>query len=117
MEGSGSPSQGIDILDATMPESAIPEIVISAAEWKNADDFYVAFLAAVGAPSWHGRNLDALWDSIVAGSINRTEPPYRVRITGIGQIPNGCREMIDNFRALIEEASAQGTPVEVVCGP
>ena len=102
------------MLDITMPEPAIPELVISAAEWTMADDFYADFLAAVGAPSWHGRNFDALWDSIVTGSISRTEPPYRVRITGVDKTPEGCREMIDKFTALIEEARAQGTPVEVV---
>ena len=30
------------------------DIIVSAAELKTADDFYDAFLAAVGAPSWHG---------------------------------------------------------------
>ena len=45
----------------------MPDIVISAAGWKTADDFYIAFLAAVEAPAWHGHNLDALWDSIVTG--------------------------------------------------
>jgi RNAse (barnase) inhibitor barstar len=61
------------------------EIIISASELKTVDDFYDAFLAAVGAPSWHGHNLDALWDSIVAGNINQIEPPYRVMITGVDQ--------------------------------
>jgi RNAse (barnase) inhibitor barstar len=47
------------------------EIMICAAELETPDDFYTAFLTAVGVPPWHGHNLDALWDSIVAGSPHR----------------------------------------------
>jgi RNAse (barnase) inhibitor barstar len=89
--------------------------VISAAGWKTPDDFYIAFLAAVGAPPWHGHNLDALWDSITGGDINRMNAPFRVRIIGIGQTPEGCKRLIDRFRTLMQEASAKGTAVEIVC--
>jgi RNAse (barnase) inhibitor barstar len=91
------------------------EIVISAAGWKTPDDFYVAFLAAVGAPPWHGHNLAALWDSITGGDINRTNAPYRVRITGVGQTSEGCKTLTDRFRTLLQDARARGTTVEMVC--
>jgi RNAse (barnase) inhibitor barstar len=100
-----------------MPAKEIPEILISAAGWKTAEDFYAAFLAGVGAPEWHGHNLDALWDSIVTGSINRIEPPYRVRITGVGKLPEECRQIVDKFAALIREARAEGAEVEFVSEP
>ena len=94
------------------------EIVISASELKTADDFYDAFLAAVGAPSWHGHNLDALWDSIVTGSINQIEPPYRVKILGVDRASAACKQMIDRFVSLISEANNnEGTPVEVHLEP
>jgi RNAse (barnase) inhibitor barstar len=100
-----------------MSDQSVREIVISAEGWKTPDDFYVPFLAAIGAPPWHGHNLDALWDSITGGDINRTSPPYQVRITGIAQASEGCKQLIDNFLALMGDAKAKGTPVEIVCEP
>jgi len=93
------------------------EIIISASELRTADNFYDAFLAAAGAPSWHGHNLNALWDSIVTGNINQIEPPYRVMITGVDQTSAECRQMIDRFVSLIREASENGTPVEAHVQP
>lgn len=93
------------------------EVVISAASWETPDDFYAAFLAAVGAPPWHGHNLDALWDSITGGDINRINAPYRVRIIGTGQVSEGCKQLIERFVALIQDARAKGTLVEAVCEP
>ena len=40
------------------------ELVLNGADWTTKDDVYDAFFCAVGAPEWHGRNLDALADSI-----------------------------------------------------
>lgn len=77
------------------------EIVISAMGWKAPDDFYVAFLNAVGAPPWHGRNLDALWDSITGGDINDINLPYRIRITEIGDIPEDCKYLLGRFKDLL----------------
>jgi RNAse (barnase) inhibitor barstar len=51
------------------------ELVLDGSEWKTKDDVYNAFFRAVGAPEWHGRNLDALADSISGGSINQVEVP------------------------------------------
>ena len=48
----------------------MPTLLLDGARWKTADDFYNAFLEAVGAPPWHGRNFNALRDSIAGGDIN-----------------------------------------------
>lgn len=58
------------------------EITLDGAEWKTAADFYIAFLAAVQAPDWHGHNLDALWDSITGADINGRNLPYIIHILG-----------------------------------
>jgi RNAse (barnase) inhibitor barstar len=50
---------------------------------KDVDDFYNAFFKAVGAQEWHGRNFDALNDSIAHGRINEIEVPYRIVIRNI----------------------------------
>ena len=47
-------------------------------DWKNIaneEDFYNSILPQLDAPEWHGRNLDALSDSLVGGGINGIEPP------------------------------------------
>ena len=56
------------------------DLNLDASTWKNADDFYSAFFKAVGAPEWHGRNFNALDDSIAHGRINEIEVPYRIVI-------------------------------------
>ena len=96
-----------------MPDTQVPEIVLAAAGWKTPDDFYAAFLGAVGAPPWHGRNLDALWDSISAGDINRINPPYRIRITGISDMAEECKHLLDRFTALIRQAKDEGSSIEI----
>jgi len=50
------------------------EIILDGTGWKTSADFYIAFLKGVHAPDWHGRNLDALWDSITGGGINVHTP-------------------------------------------
>jgi prevent-host-death family protein len=88
-------------------------IILAAAEWNTTDEFYTAFFDAVGAPPWHGRNLDALWDSITRGGINRVNPPFRIRMSGLRQTSADCRQLIDRFAQLIEEAKAEGINVDL----
>ena len=45
------------------------QLILDGANWISTDDFYDAFFEAVGAPSWHARNLDALNDSIANGTL------------------------------------------------
>ncbi len=54
------------------------EIIIDWAKVKSEDDFYNIFLPQVKAPEWHGRNLDALTDSVVTGDVNSIEPSYTI---------------------------------------
>lgn len=58
------------------------QIALDAAKWLQPDDFYSALLPQLGAPSWHGHNLDALYDSIFVGDINRLNPPFRIIVNG-----------------------------------
>ena len=54
------------------------EILIDWSLIKSEDQFYDLLLSQIGAPEWHGRNLDALADSLITGSINAIEPPYKL---------------------------------------
>ncbi|MGO2371780.1 MAG: barstar family protein [Pseudoalteromonas prydzensis] len=45
---------------------------------KSEDQFYDLLLSQVGAPNWHGHNLDTIAESLIAGSINSNELPYKL---------------------------------------
>ena len=58
---------------------AMQEIHLNASDWSTKEDFYTDLLPQLGAPAWHGHNLDALMDGI-SGDINTLEPPYTVYV-------------------------------------
>lgn len=89
------------------------ELILDARRWRTADEFYDSFFAVVGAPSWHGRNFDALRDSISVGGINSVELPYRIVITGLAEASHESRTITEKFIALIQELAAQGNAVEI----
>jgi hypothetical protein len=62
-------------------------IKLDATSWKSVSDFYDALLPAIGAPDWHGRNINALIDSMVVGGINNLHPPYAVTIVNAIGLP------------------------------
>ena len=62
------------------------ELILDGSGWATSDDVYSSFFRVVGAPEWHGRNFDALRDSILGGSINHVEVPFRLLIKNYDQI-------------------------------
>jgi RNAse (barnase) inhibitor barstar len=91
----------------------VRELVLNGADWATKDDVYNAFFHAVGAPEWHGRNLDALAGSISGGSINQVEVPYRLVIKSYDQIGPDAKAMTDRFINLVHELATEGCPVEI----
>jgi RNAse (barnase) inhibitor barstar len=89
------------------------ELILNGAEWRTRDDVHDSFFRAVGAPDWHGRNFDALRDSIAAGSINAVEVPYRLVIKNYDKIAPSARQMANDFVDLIRELTTEGCPVEI----
>lgn len=89
------------------------ELVLNGADGATKDDFYNAFFHAVGAPQWHGRNFNALADSISAGSINHVEVPYRLVIKSYDRIGPDAKAMTDKFVSLVHELATAGCPVEI----
>jgi RNAse (barnase) inhibitor barstar len=88
-------------------------LVLDATRWQTRDDLYDAFFAAVGAPDWHGRNFNALRDSIVTGSINKIEVPYTLIVRNVDGIGADASQILRDFAGLIEEVAAAGTPVAI----
>ncbi len=89
------------------------ELVLDGSTWRTHDDVYEAFFKAVGAPEWHGRNFNALIDSIETGGINGIEVPYKLIIKHSDSIGEGARKMASDFADLIHEIAARGCPVEI----
>jgi RNAse (barnase) inhibitor barstar len=92
----------------------VPEIRLDAASWQTADDFYLAFFEAVGAPSWHGHNFDALNDSIGTGTINKVEVPYRIVVQNSAALKGSLLDFAEDFRDLIHRLQDKGCPVDLV---
>jgi RNAse (barnase) inhibitor barstar len=91
----------------------VDDIRLDGRLWRTAGDFYAAYLTAVGAPDWHGRNLDALWDSLTGGDVNQHNPPFHIHISGLPEMGGEARRTVERFVALIGEAKAAGHAVEV----
>ena len=87
-------------------------IILDAKTWKSKDDFYTSFFAAVHAPLWHGRNLDALNDSVCAGAINGIEKPYSIIIKNYGEMDELSKDMADRFVTFFRDDL--DTPVHII---
>ena len=86
-------------------------------DWKEVaseDDFYDYFLPQVEAPSWHGRNLDALNDSLINGNINGIEPPYCI----ININSNSSNKFVVEFRrkvfSIFVDAVIESKGIEII---
>jgi RNAse (barnase) inhibitor barstar len=95
----------------------VREIVLDAGMWIGIDDFYAALLPALGAPDWHGRNLNALADSMVTGGINAVEPPYAIRLIHTQRIVEPMRAQLRAFLELIETARGEGIDIHATAEP
>ena len=91
----------------------MPEIIMDGSNWTTPDDVYDAFFKAVGAPAWHGRNFNALRDSIAVGRVNRLEIPYSIKIRNYSSIGAGARETARGFIDLINDLHASGCSVRL----
>lgn len=86
-------------------------------DWKaieKEDDFYSIFLPQVGAPEWHGRNLDALADSLVTCNINSIDPPYTIHSINIGSIPVQMVDFQRKVLVIFNECMAENRDIKIV---
>ena len=77
-------------------------------------DFYDTFLPQVSAPEWHGRNLDALADSVITGDINQIEPPYTIHNINTGNASKSVSEFQLKVLGIFNEAVASHRPITIV---
>ena len=85
-------------------------------DWKKInsyEEFYDSLLSQLEAPDWHGRNMNALADSIVTGSINKIEPPYRVLSLNESEENSALCGIVDTVITILEEAIKSGREIEL----
>lgn len=85
-------------------------------DWKDVDSkgaFYEMFLPQVNAPEWHGRNLNALNDSLVTGDINGIEPPYCIVCKNTSELAEELVEFQRKVLAIFSDAVIEHEGVEV----
>ena len=88
-------------------------IRLDASQWRRPDDFYAALLPQLGAPPWHGRNLDALFDSL-SGGINFLEPPFSVEVEGTGELSGHMAAFLTEVAAIFDDAREGGAEVSLI---
>jgi len=87
------------------------DLILDAKDWRSSDDFYNDFFRAVGAPEWHGRNFNALIDSIQTGRINKIEVPYKIIIRGFSLEDGELGKFFNDFADLVRDLQSNGCPV------
>lgn len=70
-------------------------------------EFYERVLSQLNAPHWHGRNLDALSDSIGTGSINGVEPPYSISVFGTAQVSSRLFVFSQRVESVLRSAATR----------
>jgi len=82
-------------------------IELDAGNWRSALDFYNDLLAALGAPTGHGRNINALVDSMIWGGMNAVEAPYTIRILHTTKLSQEIRDELELVKRVFAEACAE----------
>jgi RNAse (barnase) inhibitor barstar len=94
-------------------------IDLDASSWKGVLDFYDALLKALGAPQEHGKNVNAVIDSVIYGGINQLKPPLTVRFHGTRGVPDDVKrevvflsEEIAKARDYRQQSQGRDAPVK-----
>lgn len=85
-----------------------PIITLDASLWQEKDDFYEQLLPQLGAPSWHGHNLDALWDSLRDETMNQVTAPFTIHILNQHTLSDALYADYIQFKKLIHELPSEG---------
>ena len=86
---------------------------MDAAGWETMDDLFRSFFQLAGAPSWHGKNFNALRNSIATGAINKVEVPCRLILKNFDRIAPTAKDDVDSFVEVIYELAREGVLVEI----
>jgi RNAse (barnase) inhibitor barstar len=102
----------------SVPSSSVPVLSLDCRGWSSVSVAYSALLSALGAPSWHGRNLDALNDSLVAGGINQQKAPFRIEVSGSRKkLPGQVQTFLIQLEKILARAREEGKDITLVFVP
>eukprot|EP00693_Jakoba_libera_P000951 EC689528.1.p2 GENE.EC689528.1~~EC689528.1.p2 ORF type:complete len:113 (+),score=22.38 EC689528.1:99-437(+) len=93
--------------DLPQRRASISVVQLHGAAWTSKDHFYSAFLDAVGAPEWHGHNLDALCDNFRGGIGCAVEPPFELWVSGKVAMDPLVLEFMQKVEEMIREAQEE----------
>jgi RNAse (barnase) inhibitor barstar len=83
------------------------EIVIDGMGWASIVDFSNALKLFLRSPPWHGDSIDAFIDSIVYGSMNEIEAPFRIKLVNAHGWPEELRRQVREYIDCISDAAAR----------
>jgi hypothetical protein len=115
-EGIGAPwSRTPQYADAT-------RILIDWSKIRCFDDFYDLVFKQCRSPEWHGKNLNAIADSWIAGGINESGPPYVFVFSSVNRTIPDLIQFRDAIIAIAKESIDENggkieTPDEQNVGP
>ncbi|MBW6522911.1 barstar family protein [Sphingomonas sp. RHCKR47] len=89
-----------------MARVPVNAITLDARGWREFRDIYAALLPALGAPDWHGPNLDAVYDALVAGHY-RVALPLVVTIRDTASASEAVRAYLPRLVTVFDDARAQ----------
>ena len=110
---SGSDREGLLFAVPVSLLSEVPALELDGADWTDSGSLYDSFFVAVGAPEWHGRNFNALRDSIATGRVNKLEVPYTIEVRNSKGATDAACEFLAQFASFIEGLQAEGCPVAI----
>ncbi|HSY82683.1 MAG TPA: hypothetical protein VK807_13020 [Gemmatimonadaceae bacterium] len=88
-------------------------VLLDGARWQTAEDFYDAFLRAVGARLGTDTIFNALRGSIAVGGINAVSLPYDIIVHGTSRMSESALTIVRQFREPIEDLRSAGTRVSI----
>ena len=79
-------------------------LVIDVAAAAEKLDLIELLLTVMGAPQWHGRNLDALDESVAYGGNDTVEPPYSVKFINAGNLSPDLKHELERIKEIFTDA-------------
>jgi len=87
------------------------KIDLDASAWTKPDDFYDALLPQLGAPDWHGRNLDAIEDSIFGGDINSVQSLFHISIARTDELSRSMKDFLIRVNDVFADNKGAGATI------
>jgi RNAse (barnase) inhibitor barstar len=75
------------------------------------EDAFEELMMVLEAPEWHGRNLNALRDSVTGNDLNGARAPFEIRLRG--RASEEVRQLLGMVEDIFKEARQYGVDVRL----